>query len=155
MRPIEPVSIVLTGQEVIDAASEYPPMIVAMCYDSAEILAGVYSELRIAEGTRSADWPDISVPRRVEHGWCVRREDGFIIDSVFAQEIAHEQVDPQTIQVTYIEHAVLLQSRPVGQLRDAIRTRAMAARPPLVSRRRRWRFTEQQRDAFVVAARKA
>jgi hypothetical protein len=43
---------ILTGQQVIEAASAYPSMIVTMCYDSAEILAGVYQELRIAEGKR-------------------------------------------------------------------------------------------------------
>jgi hypothetical protein len=150
--------VVLTGQEIIDAASEYPPMIVSMCYDSAEILAGVYSELRIAEGTRSADLPGVAELRRIDHGWCVK-QDGTIVDSVFSQELANDdpELDPATIRVTYTEQVLknVPHSRQPGVLRDEIRQRARAERPPLVSARRRWKFTEKQRDKWVAAAKKA
>lgn len=149
--------VVLTGQEVIDAASDYPPMIVSMCYDSAEILAGVYSELRFAEGTRAAELPGVAEPRRIEHGWCVK-QDGTIIDPVFTQELANDPgLDPAAVRVTYTEHVPqgVSHPRPAGVLRDEIRRRALAERPPLVSARRRWKFAEKQRDAWVAAANRA
>jgi hypothetical protein len=145
--------VVLSGQQVIDAASDYPPMIVGMCYDSAEILAGVYSELRIAEGTRSAELPSAGA-RLTEHGWCVK-QDGSIIDPVFAQELENDpELDPAAIRVTYTEEALqhVAHTRPPGVLRDEIRRRAGEERPPLVSASRRWKFAERQRDMFTSAA---
>jgi hypothetical protein len=148
---------ILTGQEVIEAASAYPPMIVTMCYDSAEILAGIYQELRIAEGARSSVLPGVTEPRTIEHGWCVK-PDGTIIDSVFSLEIASDpSLDPASVQVTYSEHVTdsAQHTRPKGQLRDRIRYMANRARPPLRGPRQRWKFAEQQRDAWVAAAKPA
>jgi len=147
----------LTGQEVIDAASAYPPMIVTMCYDSAEILAGSYPELRIAEGTRSSLLPGVTDPRTVEHGWCVK-QDGTIIDPVFSLEIARQpDLDPASVEVTYTEHVTheTQHTRPAGQLRDRIRYMANRARPPLRKPSQRWKFAEAQRDAWVAAAHRA
>ena len=149
--------VIMTGQEVIEAASDYPPMIVTMCYDSAEILAGVYTELRIAEGTRSAELPDVSVPRQVDHCWCVKR-DGTIIDPVFSQEIASDlELDAADVQVTYAERPLghVPHLRAPGVLLAEIRRRARAEKPPLVSGRRRWKFVEKQRDLLVAAADRA
>jgi hypothetical protein len=147
----------LTGQEVIDAASAYPSMIVTMCYDSAEILAGIYPELRMAEGTRSSLLPGATAPRTIEHGWCVK-QDGTIIDAVFSQEITREpHIDPTSVQVTYIEHVTngTQHSRPAGHLRDQIRHRANRARPALRKPSQRWKFAEEQRDTWVTAANQA
>lgn len=147
-------STILTGQEVIESASAYPPMIVTMCYDSAEILAGVYQELRIAEGTRSSELPGATEPRMIEHGWCVK-PDGTIIDPVFSLEIVSDpDLDPASVQVIYSEHAThsVPHSRPAGQLRDEIRRRANRAKPLLRKPSQRWKFAEQQRDAWIDAA---
>src|ERR1700743_3604009 len=87
----------LTGQQVLEAASEYPPMLVSFCYDSTEILSGVYEELRTAEGIRFAELPGVDKPRRIEHGWCVK-SDGTIIDAVFAEELQNDpELDPAAI----------------------------------------------------------
>jgi len=141
---------VLTGQEVIDFASEYPPMIVSFCYDSAEILAGVYHELRTAEGTRSSIIPGIDEPRLIEHGWCVRR-DGRIVDSVFTEELSGEpEWNPAAIVVTYTEGTLSANARggQPGALRKEIWRRARDERPPLLSAQQRWVFAEMQRDEF-------
>jgi hypothetical protein len=148
---------VLTGQEIIEAASAYPPMIMTMCYDSAEILVGVYQELRIAEGTRSSVPLGVTEPRTIAHGWCVK-PDGTIIDPVFSQEIASDpDLDPNTVRVTYSEHVThdAQHCRPAGQLRDQVRHRANRARPPLRRPSQRWKFAEEQRDAWVAAANQA
>jgi hypothetical protein len=153
--PSEHRRVVLSGQQVIDAASEYPPMIVGMCYDSAEILAGVYSELRIKEGIRSAKIPGTDA-RVIEHGWCAKQDDT-IIDSVFAQELDNDpKLDPATIQVTYIEATPehVVHTRQLGVLRNEIRRRVRQEGPPLVSASRRWRFAEKQRDLFIEAVRR-
>jgi hypothetical protein len=140
----------LTGQEILNAASHYPPMIVGHCYDSAEILAGVYSELRTADGIRMAKLPGHEKQLRIEHGWCVK-QDGTIIDPVFAEELMNDpELDPAAITVTYIE---LTQSQSIGSgrpgvLRNEIQRRARQASPPLVSSQRRWRFAEKERDKF-------
>lgn len=147
--------VVLTGQEAVEAASAYPPMIVGSCFDSSEILAGVYHDLRIAEGARSALLPGDTRPRTIHHGWCVR-QDGVVIDSVFAQEIEQDQdLDLAAVQVTYTERVVTEahHSRPKGQLRDEIRRRANLERPPLRTKRLRQKFAEQQRDAWCEAVR--
>jgi hypothetical protein len=142
--------VTFTGQAVLDAASYYPPMIIGHCYDSAEILAGVYSELRTADGIRLAKLPGDEKQRRIEHGWCVK-QDGTIVDAVFAEEIMNDpELDPAAITVTYIE---LIQSQATGSgrlgvLRDEIRRRAREATPPLVSPQRRWKFAEKERDKF-------
>lgn len=140
----------LTGQAILDAASQYPPMIVGHCYDSAEILAGVYDELRTAYGIRLALLPGDKKPRRIEHGWCVK-QDGTIIDAVFAEEVMNDpKLDPTTISVTYVELTEL--DAPgfgePGVLRDEIRKRARKATPPLISQQRRWKFAEKERDKF-------
>jgi hypothetical protein len=147
--------VVLSGRQVINAAADYPPMIVGMCYDSAEILAGVFSELRTAEGTRNSELPG-ATERVIEHGWCVK-QDGTIIDSVFAQELENEPgLDLASIRVTYTEEALrhVAHTRSSGVLRDEIRRRARAERPPLVSANRRWKFAERQRDLFSAATRR-
>lgn len=140
----------LTGQQVLEAASEYPSMLVRFCYDSAEILSGVYGELRTAEGIRLAELPGVDKPRRIEHGWCVK-QDGTIIDAVFAEELKSDpELDPTAIRITYIELGFLginRSGRP-GALREEVRRRARQARPPLVSARRRWEFAERERDKF-------
>jgi hypothetical protein len=149
--------MILTGQEVIEAASAYPSMLVTMCYDSAEILSGVYQELRIAEGTRSSLLPGLIEPRTIEHGWCVK-PDGTIIDPVFSLEIASDpDLDRASVQVTYSEYVThgVQHSRPAGQLRDEIRRRANRAKPPLRRPSQRWKFAEEQRDAWVAAADRA
>jgi hypothetical protein len=153
--PSECRRVVLSGQQVIDAASEYLPMIAGMCYDSAEILAGVYSELQIKEGTRSAKIPEADA-RVIGHGWCAKK-DGTIIDPAFAQELENDpKLDPAVIQITYIEATAehVAHTRQLGVLRDEIRRRVRRERPPLVSASRRWRFAEKQRDLFIAAVRR-
>ena len=142
--PSERRRVVLSGQQLTDAASGYPPMIVSMRYDSAEILAGVYSELRIKEGMRSAKIPGVD-ERVISHVWC-EKQDGTIIDSVFAQELENDpKLDPATIQITYIEATPehVAHTRQPGVLRDEIRRRVRQERPPIVSASRRWKFAEK------------
>jgi hypothetical protein len=147
----------LTGQQIIDAASTYPPMIVGNCYDSAEILAGVYSELRIVEGARAAIWPGISAPRTIEHGWCVDA-DGTVIDAVFTAEVEKDaELDLDAVSVTYTETRAtdVTHSRIAGKLRDEVRRRAASTRPALRTKNLRWAFAEEQRDLFLKATREA
>lgn len=140
----------LTGQQVLEAASEYPSMLVSFCYDSADILSGVYGELRTAEGIRLAELPGVDKTRRIEHGWCVK-QDGTIIDAVFAEELKSDpELDPAAIRVTYVELGFLGADRSgqPGALREEVRRRARQANPLLVSAQRRWKFAEKERDKF-------
>jgi hypothetical protein len=147
-RPSGKQPVALNGQQIIHAASYYPPMIVGFCYDSAEILAGVYHELRTADGIRSAELPGDEEPREIEHGWCVK-QDGTIIDAVFAEELMNDP-DPAAVRVTYSEIPLSSPSRSgrPGALRDAIKKIASEERPPLISKNRKRKFAEKQRDMF-------